>query len=591
VLHDVGQLVPLQAVGWTVLQATWQVSLIWLLHLAVQRWALAGTHVRVKYVAACLSLAITAVCLIATFVMARSSTTLFAIPSAATPTLLSNGLYALPDAPTHAWWWRGVALVEPVVPWLCMAWAVGASARLFSTMSGVFALRSLRLGAVDAASFDLDRWRSLADRIAPNARLRFLISPRVETPCVVGALSPIVYLPAMMLANLSPAHVDAIVAHELAHIRRRDYLVNLLQVLLEAVLFFHPLFWLLNRDVRRLREECCDEQAVAILGGRRVFGEALAAFEQMIHGPAMAMALTGATVEGRLRSLVREQRKPSQRGGRSLVASSLGTLLVLVIAFDAGAAKAATSRALERVYEQSGAQSVYALLDAERENDAFLEASELFLSRYAAGVATRGDALAFAEVINRGAPHDALLQRVAPDLDARALAKIRAGSSWRGGGFLNWSNASKWLFLQAKSTTDDRERTALARAALLLSSQLSVTPSMGMLQRIVQDPDLERVVGSGAQLTSQLRTVARAAHDRQDEGQLFLDRFDDGQPLLEEHIQRFVAIARATPYFQWAMANRLETGSYTTPAAERLLLSELPLTRQLLQSAKSGHVR
>ena len=88
-------------------------------------------------------------------------------------------------------------------------------------------------------------------------------------------------LPMSALAGLSPLQVEAILAHELAHIRRHDYLVNLLQTLLETLLFYHPAVWWLSRQIRIEREHCCDDLAVSLCGDPVVYARALADLEEL----------------------------------------------------------------------------------------------------------------------------------------------------------------------------------------------------------------------------------------------------------------------------------------------------------------------
>ena len=90
--------------------------------------------------------------------------------------------------------------------------------------------------------------------------------PLVDVPTVIGWLRPVVLVPASALAGMTPQQLEAILAHELAHIRRHDYLVNLLQTLVETLLFYHPAVWWLSRRIRIERENCCDDLAVSLCG-------------------------------------------------------------------------------------------------------------------------------------------------------------------------------------------------------------------------------------------------------------------------------------------------------------------------------------
>jgi beta-lactamase regulating signal transducer with metallopeptidase domain len=86
--------------------------------------------------------------------------------------------------------------------------------------------------------------------------VQLLVSPLVEVPTVVGWLRPVILAPVGALTGLSPDHVEALLAHELAHIRRCDYLVNMLQSVAEALLFYHPAVWWISGEIRAERELC-----------------------------------------------------------------------------------------------------------------------------------------------------------------------------------------------------------------------------------------------------------------------------------------------------------------------------------------------
>ena len=99
--------------------------------------------------------------------------------------------------------------------------------------------------------------------------MQLLQSTLVKVPTVIGWLRPVVLVPLCALSELSEDQLRAILAHELAHIRRNDYLVNLLQTLAETLLFYHPAVWWVSRCIRQERENCCDDVA-AVIGGNRM---------------------------------------------------------------------------------------------------------------------------------------------------------------------------------------------------------------------------------------------------------------------------------------------------------------------------------
>ena len=98
--------------------------------------------------------------------------------------------------------------------------------------------------------------------------IRVAQSAAVQVPSVIGWLRPVVLLPMSALTGLTPGQLESILAHELAHIRRHDYVINVLQSAAEVLLFYHPACWWLSRRMRVEREHCCDDAAIEVCGDR-----------------------------------------------------------------------------------------------------------------------------------------------------------------------------------------------------------------------------------------------------------------------------------------------------------------------------------
>jgi HEAT repeat protein len=149
---------------------------------------------------------------------------------------------------------------------------------------------------------------------------------------VVGWLRPVILLPASALTGLTPQQLEAIIAHELAHIRRHDYLINLLQAVIETLLFYHPAVWWVSRQIRQEREHCCDDLAVAVCGDSLTYARALLEMEQLrAAGPQLAMAVNGGSLMNRIQRLVGAQPKHANRfGGLFAGVITLTTLISAV---------------------------------------------------------------------------------------------------------------------------------------------------------------------------------------------------------------------------------------------------------------------
>ena len=144
----------------------------------------------------------------------------------------------------------------------------------------------------------------LTARLHNVGRVRVVQSALAAVPTVIGWLRPVILVPVSAFTGLDPEHLRAILAHELAHVQRFDYLVNLLQVGAETVLFYHPAVWWVSRRIRRERELCCDDIAVALCGDRLLYARALLTLEELQPDPRPALAATGGSVTERIHRLL-----------------------------------------------------------------------------------------------------------------------------------------------------------------------------------------------------------------------------------------------------------------------------------------------
>jgi GWxTD domain-containing protein len=152
----------------------------------------------------------------------------------------------------------------------------------------------------------------LSGRIGIARRVSLWNSTLVQVPTVIGWLRPAVLMPVGCLAGLSASQIEAIFAHELAHIRRHDYLVNVFQSLVEAVLFYHPAVWWVSQQIRKERENCCDDLAVSINGDCLAYAQALSFLEERRSShPAIALGANGGVLAMRIKRLLGYKNAPS----------------------------------------------------------------------------------------------------------------------------------------------------------------------------------------------------------------------------------------------------------------------------------------
>jgi beta-lactamase regulating signal transducer with metallopeptidase domain len=225
---------------------------------------------------------------------------------------------------------------EPFLPIMIAVWLAGVMLLSLRLLTGWLWIQRLRTHGATAAGESLQRMASrLSRRLHIGRTITLFESTLVDVPTVIGWLKPVVLMPAAALAGLSSQQLEAILAHELAHIRRHDYLVNLLQTLVETLLFYHPAVWWLSRRIRAEREHCCDDLAVSLCGDPIAYANALADLESLRStSHQFAMAATGGSLLHRVRRLIGAP--PSHAGrGPAWLAGSVALILIGGIAVGA----------------------------------------------------------------------------------------------------------------------------------------------------------------------------------------------------------------------------------------------------------------
>ena len=344
--------------GWTLLHFLWQGTLT--AAIAALGLRLLGTA-QARYVFACAALALMlAAPVVTAWSLSRGFSTASAPLPFSTNTSVAAGTVtaAVAERPGASPDARAAAQPEPgrssidlaaVMPSIVTIWLSGVALLLARLTGGCWRIRRLHRAAF---SEPVSEWQMAADRIARRLRLPrpvFIVdSARVDTPTVIGCLRPVILLPVAAMANLAPAQVEAILAHELAHIRRHDFLVNVLQTIAETFLFYHPAVWWLSSRIRAEREHCCDDVAVEVCGDPVTYAAALTELAAWSLGrPRLVVAATGGSLLARVRRLLHGT---SENGTRSSSGMLIGGLaLGLVIA--AGSARAIS---IAQVEEPSG---------------------------------------------------------------------------------------------------------------------------------------------------------------------------------------------------------------------------------------------
>ncbi len=331
-----------ERLGWTLLHFLWQGVLIAKVFAAARSLGGRSLGPRSRYRLACASLAVMTLAPLATYWLIGTGSPL--IPAD------ESGWSARPFAAAYSVVARGAVngwrAPREVFPWIVTAWLCGVMAfsiRLAGGWALAGRMRSMRTArpAPPVWQRRLDR---LIARIGVSRPVRLLVSSVAQAPLAIGWLRPVILMPVGALTGLPIEQVEALLSHELAHIRRNDYLVNLLQGVAEALLFYHPSVWWVSNEIRAERELCCDDVAVAVSGDAFTYATALAAIESARpERLRTAMAANGGSLANRIRRLL----DPSQ--SVPYAQPSPGAAVTLAVLLLAGIGAAAMDRNEDRI--------------------------------------------------------------------------------------------------------------------------------------------------------------------------------------------------------------------------------------------------
>jgi len=354
-----------QRLGWTLLHFVWQAAVVALL-LAILLRVLRKTSANLRYIIACLALALVVLLPVITIQlvplsvphseqktefsrqmtegrlqMAELPSSVISPPSS----VLKEPVQPETAATKASWKQHTIELFEPALPYIVLGWLIGVFGLSVWHLGGWAQLQRLRRKMVKKVNASLQsKLKELADKLKVNRLVLLLESALVEVPTVVGWLRPVILLPASALIGLSTEQLEAMLAHELAHIKRFDYLVNMLQTVVEILGFYHPAVWWISHKIRAERENCCDDLAVAVSGDRVRYARALTLMEEIRASRGeLAIAASGGSLFARISRLVGKESSGYSRDGwlPSVIAILLIAVMIIptTIALTSGATK------------------------------------------------------------------------------------------------------------------------------------------------------------------------------------------------------------------------------------------------------------
>jgi len=333
--------------GLSLLHSLWQGGMVALLLVVFLR-VLRKSSANLRYIIACLGLAVIVLLPVVTFYVVPASTPTSDTESVAgfpvpvtersykiydTDTPLQRAAEYMQIFPTISWKQRAKNFCTSALPYIVFGWFIGVLALSLWHLGGWVHLQRLRRKKVNNVDISLrGKLHNLLGRLKITQPVKLMESALVQIPTVVGWLRPVILMPVSALAGLSPEQLEALLAHELAHIRRYDYLVNMFQTAVEILGFYHPAVWWVSHKIRVERENCCDDLAVSVCGDKVGYARALTSMEEARFAKGeLAVAASGGSLSRRIRRLIGTGSAENNRLGYVPVVISILLIMALMI--------------------------------------------------------------------------------------------------------------------------------------------------------------------------------------------------------------------------------------------------------------------
>lgn len=330
----------IERLGLTLIHFVWEGAAVALL-LAAGLWLTRKMGANSRYGLACIAMLALAICPIVTFLE---------LSPPAPPTMTSVPL----RPPVASMLRHKITIVEQMapssqkdlevrafLPALVWLWVFGVGVLTLRLIGGFVQVERLRRRYSKPASPEWqERINRLSAQLGIRQKVRILESARIEIPAAMGVLRHIVILPCSIATRLAPLEIESLLLHELAHIRRHDYLINMLQTAIETALFYHPAVWWVSRIVRIEREHCCDDIAARASESPIVYASALASLEELRGAiPHLSMSAKRGFLMNRIQRILGVSSPAVHSGSAWSLIAVLATVAVLMGAAAAGYAQ------------------------------------------------------------------------------------------------------------------------------------------------------------------------------------------------------------------------------------------------------------
>lgn len=304
------------SLGWTIIHSIWQGSVIGVLYFFAVK-SLSVYHAKLRYFLSVFALISILATSVLTFVIIHHSVTVNELAEAS-PGIVSNYTTAPMRADAYSEsmnnsfsfilneWLNGITMYFNK---LVFIWLAGILLFTIKTAGGICLVSRYRNRKVFPVPAELAyRFDSIRKKLNIKRPVRFLISGLIDVPMAIGLLKPVILIPASVISGLPVVQLETIIVHELAHITRQDYLVNLVQAIIEILFFYHPVVWVISRQARIEREHCCDDTSVSECDNPCIYVRALASITDIgfiSHVSSNALARNGKLLYHRINRILK----------------------------------------------------------------------------------------------------------------------------------------------------------------------------------------------------------------------------------------------------------------------------------------------
>ena len=235
-----------------------------------------------------------------------------------------------------------VQKISKYFPVIVKFWLIGILFFLVKFIVGYFYTQRLRTHGIWTLSENwIQKFEKIKSNLKISKKIQYLESQVVRIPMVVGYFKPVILIPTEMLTGIPTEQIESIIAHELAHIKRNDYIINVLLSIIETVFFFHPAVWYLSNKIRDERENCCDDIALSVINDSLAYAKALVSIQELTlnkHYSAVAFSGRKKHLLNRIKRMIMKPKSKSNRTDK-IIASLVILSAIMTLSFTYSATK------------------------------------------------------------------------------------------------------------------------------------------------------------------------------------------------------------------------------------------------------------